>query len=963
MKKKIITSLLLLFLFSAAGVVISSLHIRTTTSSLERLIRLHEIDKLRKDLFMAVQTVQSELYTVGTAFGNKIDIIVENVIRLENSAGRCTDCHHKPDMETRLIELQSSIDDYQTALSYYITASADRNNIDRLKTEAAAIGNNLIRTIEMMSIDAGSRLASRTTDSLKQIQNARRILLLTIILTFLAGIIVAVHLTTSITRPVGVLLDAVRSITAGKLGHTISIRDRTEFGELADNINRMSESLRTGYDELEKEIAERRQIASTLAGSEAFLSTIFDSINDPFCIFDREFRIVRFNDAYAQMKTTRIDPQTSPVCYELLHGRSSVCDDCIVRMTFLSGDPSAKEKMVGDRQGYQQWVEIYTYPIRDRDNAVTHVIEYVRDITERKRSEAALRESEERYALAARGANDGLWDWNLENNTIYYSIRWKSMLGYADREIGSSSDEWLNRLHEDDRDRVLSRINTYLQLTGEHLEMEYRISHKDGTYLWMLCRGMALFNRDGKPYRMAGSQTDITAHKNIEDQLLHDAFHDGLTGLANRALFRDRLHNAISRSRRQMQYIYAVMFLDVDRFKIINDSLGHTAGDRLLIEISSRMVSCIRPGDTIARLGGDEFAILLENVNDVTDVRKVVERIQSEFAAPFMINGNEIYVTQSIGIALEQDRYEQPDQILSDADIAMYTAKAKGKARYEIFDESMQSFIIERLQLEADLRVAVQHFTDFVLHYQPIFDVSTRKLSGFEALVRWRHPKRGILPPMEFIPLAEETGLILFLGEWILFESCRQLRHWQDRYHTARPLKMSVNVSAKQFLNDNFVDLLIRIVEETGIAADTLAIELTESIIVDNLNAAVNAMNRLRTIGVNIHIDDFGTGYSSLSYLNKFPISALKIDRSFVAGMCDNDELREIVRTIVSLAHNLKLEVIAEGIELAAHFDEINSMACHFAQGYFFSLPIAADEIDHWMVREKMAGLRDGSQC
>lgn len=958
MKRKIVLSLLLLFLFLAIGSVISLLHSRTSTSSLERLIRLHQVENLRQDLIMSIQTVQSELYTVGTDLGHKIDTITENVSRLEKNAGGCTKCHHQPALEEKLLQLQASIGDYQNALSFYITASADKNNIDRLKTEAAAIGNDLLRVTEEMSVNASKKLVSMTADAVGQIQEARSILLITILLTFLAGIVIAIRLTSSITRPIGILVSAVRTIAAGNLGHTTAYKDKTEFGELADNINLMSTALREGYDELEKEIEERRQTESSRTRSEAFLNRIFDSIRDPFCIVDRDFRIVRSNDAYAAMKSRGIDPMTNPVCYELFYGRDAVCEDCIVNATFASGDACAKEKIARDQDGHEAWIEIYTYPILDSNNTITHVIEYVRDITERKKAEAALRDSEQRYALAAQGANDGLWDWNLKDNRIYYSVRWKSMLGYSDREIGDSPDEWFRRLHADDREIIRSRINSYLMQGNRHIELEYRIRHKDETYRWMLCRGLAVREGDGKPYRMAGSQTDITARKRAEDQLLHDAFHDALTGLANRALFRDRLHNAINRSKRLKQYLYAVMFFDVDRFKIINDSLGHAAGDKLLVEISCRMADCVRPGDTIARLGGDEFAVLLENVADVTDVKSVVERIQSEFAAPFLINGSELYVTQSIGIALEQDRYEQPDQILSDADIAMYAAKAKGKARYEIFDDSMHSFVVGQLQLEADLRAAVERLDDFVLHYQPILDVTTRKLSGFEALVRWSHPLRGLIPPMEFIPLAEETGLIHPLGEWILRESCRQLRQWQNDYRADWPLKMSANVSGKQFLNDNFVDKLIGIIEETGIDADTLAIEITESIIMENLDVAVKAMNRLRDIGVKIHIDDFGTGYSSLSYLNKFPVTALKIDRSFITNMSLTDENREIVKTIISLAQNLKLEVIAEGIELSAHLDDVSTMDCHFAQGYLFSKPMAADGIVAWMMREEMVKVR-----
>jgi diguanylate cyclase (GGDEF)-like protein len=400
------------------------------------------------------------------------------------------------------------------------------------------------------------------------------------------------------------------------------------------------------------------------------------------------------------------------------------------------------------------------------------------------------------------------------------------------------------------------------------------------------------------------------------------------------------------------------MFFDVDRFKVINDSLGHAAGDKLLIEISKRMKDCVRPGDTVARLGGDEFAVLLENITDITDVKRLVERIQREFKLAFLIEGNEVYVTQSIGIAPELDRYEQPDQILSDADIAMYAAKAKGKARYEIFDDGMHSNIVERLQLEADLRIAVKRKSEFILYYQPILDVNTRQLAGFEALVRWHHPRRGLLQPMTFIPLAEETGLIHTLGEWILRESCRQLKQWQIKYQASPPLTMSTNVSGRQFLKYNFADMLIGILHDSGVDPNLLAIEITESIIMEDLDIAVLAMKKLRDIGVQIHIDDFGTGYSSLSYLNKFPVTALKIDRSFISKMSVSEENREIVRAIISLAQNLNLKVIAEGIEEPSQLSEISAMECNFAQGYYFSEPMAASDIDIWMQSKELVTVR-----
>jgi|GEM_PF-675304 len=961
MKKKIVISLLLLFSLNLAGSALSALYIRNTTTTLERLINLHQIENLRQDLIMSIQTVQSELYTIGTLLGHQIDTITDNVGILEKNAGNCTNCHHSPEVDEKLRQIQSTVADYQNSLSYYITSSSDRKNTEKLKNEAAAIGNNLLSMTEQMSVNASTRLASMTTEALDRIAAVKAILVISMLAALITGIFIAIRLISSVSKPINALLGAARAISSGDLGYKVQYSDSTEFGELAENFNMMSSALKQGYEELEEEISERKATEAALVTSEGFLKTIFDSILDPFCIFDRNFSIVRTNEAYAALKSKGIDTMTGSKCYELFYGNTGICEDCIVNKTFLTGHTCAKEKKLTDPQGHELWLEIFTYPILDSGGSISHVIEYTRDISERKRSETALKESEQRYALASQGANDGLWDWNIAGDRIYFSIRWKGMLGYTDDEIEDLPDEWFRRLHPDDREKIRNKISKYFEESDQHFEVEYRIMHKDGNYLWMLCRGLAVRDTDGKPYRMAGSQTDITARKMAEDQLLHDAFHDSLTGLANRALFLDRLQNAINRSKRVRAYIYAVMFFDVDRFKVINDSLGHSAGDQLLIEISRRIKNCIRPGDTVARLGGDEFAVLLENITDVSDVKGVLDRIQRAFEhTPIMIEGNEIFVTHSIGVALETDRYVEPDQILCDADIAMYAAKAKGKARYEIFDEGMHDSVVDKLQLESDLRAAIEHMNDFILHYQPILNVCSHELVGFEALVRWHHPRRGIVHPLEFIPLAEETGLIHILGEWVIHEACRQLMRWQKEYHTPHPLKMSANVSGKQFLKDGFVETVLNIIKNTGIAPSSLAIEVTESIIMEDLDKAVMAMSRLRDAGIHIHIDDFGTGYSSLNYLNKFPVTALKIDKSFIIDILNNNENREIVRTIISLAQGLKLNVIAEGVELPDHLEEISNMECNYAQGYFFSKPMAPEDLTLWMLSEELVQPRKG---
>jgi predicted signal transduction protein with EAL and GGDEF domain len=377
--------------------------------------------------------------------------------------------------------------------------------------------------------------------------------------------------------------------------------------------------------------------------------------------------------------------------------------------------------------------------------------------------------------------------------------------------------------------------------------------------------------------------------------------------------------------------------------------MGHGIGDSLLIEVSQRLRTSLRPGDTVARLGGDEFAILLENVSSVTNVEEITQRMEIALARPYQIQGHEIFTTQSIGIALKSERYEWPEQVIRDADIAMYQAKSKGRARHEFFDTAMHTSIIDRLQLEADLRSAVEHQKGFELHYQPIMDLKTRRLTGFEALVRWNHDSRGTVYPLEFIPLAEETGLIAPLSEWVLRESCRQLRVWQSKYPAQPPLMMSVNISSLVLLKTNLVDLIGSLLHDEQIAHGSLAIEVTESVLMTHTVHVMETMTRLRNLGVQIHIDDFGTGYSSLSYLHNFPVTALKIDRSFIASITGTSENKEIVKTIVALAQNLKLQVIAEGVEQHSQLTAINTLACNFGQGFFFSEPLPAEAVEAWI--------------
>ena len=563
-------------------------------------------------------------------------------------------------------------------------------------------------------------------------------------------------------------------------------------------------------------------------------------------------------------------------------------------------------------------------------------------ISQLKLAERALLESEERYALAARGANDGLWDWNRKTDEVYFSPRWKSMLGCFENDIGNSLSEWFNRVHPQDIEQVKTAINDHLKGLTPHFENEHRMLHKDGTYRWMLSRGLAVQDVDENAYRIAGSQTDITERKRTEEKLLHDAFHDALTLLPNRVLFMNQLGHLIGRAKRCEDYLFAVLFLDLDRFKLVNDSLGHMIGDQLLIAIARRLETCVRLGDTVARLGGDEFTILLENIQDIEEAKQVADRIQKELSLPFNLSGHEVFTAVSIGIALSKIGYDRPEDLLRDADTTMYRAKALGKGRFEVFDRTMHTEALALLQLETDLRRGLDR-REFQLHYQPIIALASGKISGFEALVRWQHPLRGLISPAEFIPVAEETGLIIPIGWWILGEACRQMRLWQEQFPGTESLTISVNFSGKQFLQPNMVEQIYQVLEETGLDASKLGLEITESALMENFELATNMLKQLRSQGVKLFLDDFGTGYSSLSYLHRFPFNVLKIDRSFVSRMGLDAKNLEIVYTIVTLAHSLGMDVTAEGVETAAQLAQLSAIKCKHGQGYLFSMPMEAE--------------------
>ncbi len=516
------------------------------------------------------------------------------------------------------------------------------------------------------------------------------------------------------------------------------------------------------------------------------------------------------------------------------------------------------------------------------------------------------------------------------------------VLGYANEDLPVRSLEEI--AHPDDLGTTLVQIENLAAGRMKSHQAELRLTHKLGHHIWMLLNISAVHNSFGNVSHLIFQFQDITDRKMEEERLVHSVFHDALTGLPNRALFMDRLHLATERARRRKDQLFAVLFLDLDCFKTVNDSMGHIMGDQLLIQVSRRLRACLRTTDTIARLGGDEFTILLEDLSGELESIRIVERLQSELRRPFNIGSRNILVTASIGLTSSKHKYERAEEILRDADIAMYRAKSSGKASYEVFDQEEQNPPVEMSDLGSELEKAADD-NQLLLHYQPIVSLETGKLCAFEALVRWQHPHLGLISPNEFIPLAEDAGSIGRVGNWVLREACTQLKRWQQAFPFHRALAITVNLSGKQFTQPDLIDQVIEILQDTGVDPRNLKLEITETTLMENIGTATAVLQQLRALGVEIAVDDFGTGYSSLSYLHTLPVSLLKIDRSFVNAMVEKPDRAEIVKTILTLARGLKIRVVAEGVETLEQLLALRRLRCDGGQGFLFSKPVNAETV------------------
>ncbi len=561
---------------------------------------------------------------------------------------------------------------------------------------------------------------------------------------------------------------------------------------------------------------------------------------------------------------------------------------------------------------------------------------------ELKAKEEQVRSSELRFRLALEGSNDGIFDWNIRTGEIYLSEHCHAMLGYEPGDLEYTIDSWKKLIHPEDMEYTSKAVNDHFEGKTPSYNNEYRLKTKSGEYKWVLCRGHAVWDENGKPVRKAGSLTDISKRKENEETINKLAYYDSLTGLPNRVLFESKAKAALDSAHRG-NWKVAILYLDLDNFKVINDTFGHSFGDVLLKEVGEVLKDCLNENALISRIGGDEFIILLNKVESTQEVLETAECIIGKFSKPWSIDGREFYNTTSIGVAMYPSDGLNIQSLIKNADSAMYKSKDLGKNNYEIFSPIFNQQIAKRLEMETNLSRAIER-EEFVVYYQPQIDLNSGKLKGLEALVRWNHPAMGLVSPLEFIPVAEETGAIIFIDQWVMQNACRQIKLWQDMNHA--PLFVSVNVSARHFQHKNFKSSIMQILDETGLEARWLDLEIVESTAMKDLNVTITILNELKEMGIMVSLDDFGTGYSSLNYLQKLPISTLKIDKSFVNNIKANSKEKIISESIISLAHKLGLKTIAEGVEKWEQVSFLKEQSCDRAQGYLFSKPLPASEIE-----------------
>lgn len=686
-----------------------------------------------------------------------------------------------------------------------------------------------------------------------------------------------------------------------------------------------------------RDVTERKRSEAAMRESEERYRDLFQNANDLIYTHDLDGNFTSINRAGEKITGYTCDEAATMhvsqvVAPEYLHQARRMIT------TKVDGDgPTAYELEIIAKNGTRVSLELSTRLIYI-DGRPVGIQGIGRDITERKRSEEALKASERRYRQLGEGILHQVWTARPDGLLDYVNAR---TLEYFDRSREEMiGDGWRHSVHPDDIDGCLKRWARSLA-TGEPYEIEFRLRRYDGQYRWHNARATAGRDSFGNINKWFGTNTDIHDQKESEEKLNYYAHHDPLTDLPNRPELMNCLDIAIKKRRENPDARFAVLFLDLDRFKVINDSLGHAVGDKLLIAIAGRLKATLRPGDIVARLGGDEFTILLNRTGTEQEVANVVERLQARIGEPFMIDNYEVFTTASVGVTLSNELERTPDEYLRDADAAMYRAKEAGKARYEIFDREMYVRNLNLLQTETDLRHALER-NELEVHYQPIVELATGQIREFEALIRWRHPHRGLISPADFVDVAEETGLIVPIGNWVLTTACDQIAEWQKKVDER--LSISVNLSARELMHPSLLPKIEEVLSASGLSPRQLKLEVTESTVMEYSELAHGVLDTLDRLGVHLSTDDFGTGYSSLSYLQSFPFDRLKIDRSFIDKLGKNRKSDAIVKTILMLGSNLGMEVVAEGIETIGQLEFLQELGCEFGQGYYFARPVSADE-------------------
>jgi diguanylate cyclase (GGDEF)-like protein/PAS domain S-box-containing protein len=679
-----------------------------------------------------------------------------------------------------------------------------------------------------------------------------------------------------------------------------------------------------------------------------FLQTVIESLNDAILITDRADRILHVNTRMASLVGYCVEDmvgQPSQPFLGLIEGWLFFYQD-LGREADKPGSPEWREGQLRRQDGRQFWAEVNASPLLDQSGHHLGHLVRVSDITERKWLEEYLRllesvvvNANELVMISQAEPSDDPLDLRI----IYINNAFLKVTGYrAGDVIGKSS----MLLIGEETDRQQLQLMREALLRGESGKTEVLLYRQDATTFWADINIVPIRNEHGQLTHFVSVMREATERKEAEEQLRRNAFHDALTGLPNRRMFMDRLEQTVQYAKQDPGSHFALLFLDLDRFKVINDSLGHLIGDQLLIAIARRLEGCLHHLDLVARLGGDEFTILLEGVSNIDEASGVADRIHNALAQPFNLSNNEVFTSVSIGIAMSSTMdLTRAEDVLRGADIAMYRAKSQGKSCHEVFDTEMHRDVVTLMEMENDLRRAIER-QEFELFYQPIVALSTGRIVGFEALLRWQHPEKGYISPSEFIPLAEETGLILPLGHWVLREACRQLRQWQLKYSHHLPLSVSVNLSGRQFSQAALPEKILEILEETNLSPNLLKLEITESAIMENIESAMAMLMRIKEMGIQLSVDDFGTGYSSLGYLYRFPMDVLKVDQSFISRVDVDGEKLELVRTITTLAWNLGMAVIAEGVETTMQLAQLKALKCEYGQGNLFAPALSVSDME-----------------